>query len=171
MAHERSRHPALDLGASQEKAADEVPHILLVEDDDQMRSMVAQTLRQQGYEVTECPDGFHWLDFCAGQRVNDESIRYDLVISDIRMPGVSGLDLLEGLVHSHRNPPTILITAFGDEDTHERAAKLGAKAVLDKPFAMQDLVRTVRAHCRRPPGEDTQQTGGDDLSPGNGSPA
>jgi len=167
MPNESSRHPILDFDSPRPGEGSDTPHILLVEDDDQMRSMIAQTLRQQGYDVTECPDAFHWMDFCVGQRVNDESIHYDLVISDIRMPGVNGLELLEGLRHSHRNRPTILITAFGDEETHERAADLGAVAVLDKPFAMQDLLRVVREHCPTPSNDDAADSGREDRPLGD----
>lgn len=167
MPNESPRHPILDFDSPRPVEGSDTPHILLVEDDDQMRSMIAQTLRQQGYEVTECPDAFHWMDFCVGQRVNDESICYDLVISDIRMPGVNGLELLEGLRHSHRNPPTILITAFGDQETHERAADLGAVAVLDKPFAMQDLLQVVRDHCQTPSDDDPPSSGPEDRPLGD----
>jgi len=152
-AHANVLEPETATDAREE--ADRGPHILLIEDDDQMRSMLAQTLEQEGYRVTECPDAFHWMDFCAGSRIDDTSIDYDLVISDIRLPGVDGLKMLEGLQHARRNPPTILITAFGDEQTHRRARELGARAVLDKPFATHDLLRVVHEHCRdEPPNRD-----------------
>jgi len=68
--------------------------------------------------------------------------RPDLIVSDVRMPGWSGLDLLRFLRHRRSAIPVVLITAFGDRDTHERAARLGA-AVLDKPFALADLRRAI----------------------------
>ena len=171
MPNESSRHPLLDFDPRRPSEGSDTPHILLVEDDDPMRSMIAQALRQQGYEVTECPDAFHWMDFCIGQRVNDESIRYDLVISDIRMPGMNSLDLLEGLRSSHRHPPTILITAFRDKETHERAADLGAVHVLDKPFAMQELLHVVREHCQTASADDAPGSGREDRQLDDEPPA
>jgi DNA-binding response OmpR family regulator len=60
------------------------------------------------------------------------------------MPGISGLSVLEGIHGCSKVPPMILITAFGDEDTHRRALRSAAVAVLDKPFSTEDLLATVR---------------------------
>jgi DNA-binding NtrC family response regulator len=63
----------------------------------------------------------------------------DVLVSDVRMPGLGGLDVLRGLRHCEWANPVILITAFGDEATHLEAVRLGAAAVLDKPFDVDDL--------------------------------
>jgi DNA-binding NtrC family response regulator len=68
----------------------------------------------------------------------------DLVISDIRMPGLSGLEILEGLSKREDFPPFVLITAFGDAATHAAAEQNGALALFDKPFDIDDLVEKVR---------------------------
>jgi DNA-binding response OmpR family regulator len=75
-------------------------------------------------------------------REPDEEV--DLVISDIRMPVCSGLEILEGLRQAHRKIPVILMTAFGDDETRATANRLGA-VLLDKPFALEDLREAVRA--------------------------
>ncbi|MFO7902055.1 MAG: response regulator [Planctomycetota bacterium] len=130
-----------------------MPHVLLIEDDDVMREMLAEALRREGWEVTECVDGSHCLQTCGHDTLScqtanhDFSETYDVLVSDIRMPNMSGLDVLRILKESHwagACPPTVLITAFGDEETHERARELGAVTVLDKPFAMKELIQTVR---------------------------
>ena len=73
-----------------------------------------------------------------------ETTGFDLIISDIRMPGITGIEVLEGL-HAHENcPPMILITAFGDKETHAQAHRLGAAAIFDKPFDIEDLLANVR---------------------------
>jgi DNA-binding response OmpR family regulator len=69
---------------------------------------------------------------------------FDLIISDIRMPGVNGLSVLEGLREFKGVPPIILITAFGDEQTHADAERLGAAAVINKPFEITELLSTAR---------------------------
>jgi FixJ family two-component response regulator len=56
------------------------------------------------------------------------------------MPGVSGLEVLEGMHNIESFPPMILITAFGDDRIHEEAARLGAAAIFDKPFQIDDLL-------------------------------
>jgi DNA-binding response OmpR family regulator len=68
----------------------------------------------------------------------------DLVISDIRMPRISGLDVLRAESFGGEFPPIILITAFGDEWTHGKAKYLGAVDVFDKPFDIGELVDRVR---------------------------
>ncbi len=65
--------------------------------------------------------------------------QFDLVLSDIRMPGWSGLDGLTRVAGHPALPPLILFTAFGDAETHERALELGALTLLDKPFDIDEL--------------------------------
>ncbi|MFO7908173.1 MAG: response regulator [Pirellulaceae bacterium] len=129
------------------------PHVLLIEDDDGMRDMLAEAFRRQGWKVTECVDGFRWLHSCVRETSSPEpaeyaeSEPYNVVVSDVRMPNMSGLDVLRILCASRCLdvcPPTIFITAFGDGQTHEKASELGAAAVLDKPFTVGDLIEKVR---------------------------
>jgi DNA-binding NtrC family response regulator len=67
----------------------------------------------------------------------------DLVISDERMPGMAGLEVLDALRRAGWPTPFILITGFGDQATHASARRLGASAVFDKPFDLDDLRKTV----------------------------
>ena len=64
----------------------------------------------------------------------------DLVISDIRMPGASGLDVLATLHSANQPVPVVLMTAFGDRQTHEQALKMGEAALIDKPFELDELL-------------------------------
>jgi CheY-like chemotaxis protein len=139
------------------------PHILLAEDTDDMRAVIAMRLRQQGYSVTECADGAELLArlgvYLHPETVAQppESPKYDLVISDVRMPGVFGTSIVEGASECPLFPPTILITAFGDEETHEKARRVGVAAVMDKPFDMSDLLEKVRTViAARDPKKPTQ---------------
>ena len=121
------------------------PHILLAEDDKEMRVLLAGALRRAGYAVTECGNGVELLDHLGSYVLPDEEHEeVDLVISDIRMPGLTGLEILEGLSRRGDLPPFILITAFGDVETHARAKHWGALAMFDKPFDVDDLVAKVR---------------------------
>jgi DNA-binding response OmpR family regulator len=120
------------------------PCILLAEDDDELRKLLAWSLHKEGYKVTECTDGMDLLNHLDGYLFSGETIDVDLIISDIRMPGLTGLEILEGLHTIENFPPMILITAFGDEETHAQAQRLGAAAILDKPFDIEDLLTRVR---------------------------
>jgi CheY-like chemotaxis protein len=122
--------------------------ILLGEDDLEMRALLAEALRSKGYAVVECADGMNVLNRLSSVLLSPEVSsrdpeRFDLIISDIRMPGVTGLSILEGVQLFDRFPPMILITAFGDEQTHALAKRLGAAAMFDKPFDVDDLLRKV----------------------------
>ena len=134
----------------QEESARNLPavksaRILLAEDDDEMRSIIALHLRREGYEVTECRDGMELLDHLNGFLEHvDGADEFDLIVSDIRMPGVFGLSVAAGAADCQDSPPMILITAFGDAETHQAAEQYGVKAVLDKPFEIPVLLEKVR---------------------------
>jgi response regulator RpfG family c-di-GMP phosphodiesterase len=69
---------------------------------------------------------------------------FDLIVSDIRMPGVTGLEVLEGIHEAEWFVPMILITAFGNEEVHRQAEELGAAGMFDKPFDINDLITRIR---------------------------
>ena len=121
--------------------------VLLAEDDREMRALLALSLRKYGYDVVECADGVSLLTHLAAYLLPTEYNReqFDLIISDIRMPGVTGMEVLEGRPEIAEFPPMILITAFGDEETHRSAKKYGAAAMFDKPFDVDDLLEKVRS--------------------------
>lgn len=119
------------------------PRVLLAEDDDEMRWIVASRLRRCGYEVVECRDGLELADQL-GIGQNGPALAVDLVISDIQMPYITGLEILRALLAVRTaHLPVILITSFGDSETHEEAQRLGAAAVVDKPFELSRLVDVV----------------------------
>jgi DNA-binding response OmpR family regulator len=105
-----------------------------------MRAMVAEALRERGFVVCTVADGTNLL---AATEVGPSGEPFDLVVSDIRMPGCSGLVFLEKLRRAGRTTPVVLMTAFGDEETRDRVISLGA-FLLEKPFDMRSLAVTVR---------------------------
>jgi DNA-binding response OmpR family regulator len=120
------------------------PRVLLADDNRQMRLLLSIYLEDAGYDVMPCRDGFDLVEHLGSYLLPNATESYDLIISDIRMPHLSGLDVLEGLRERDDFPPMILITAFGDAEAHERARQLGAAAFFDKPFSVEDLVARVR---------------------------
>ncbi len=118
-----------------------MPRLLLAEDDDGLRPLLAERFRAEGFEVVEAEDGSAVVEYLAESIV--QNIRhpgFDLIVSDIRLPGLNALDVLRGARGALEATPVILITAFGDRRTHDRALLLGASAVFDKPLDVDDLI-------------------------------
>ncbi len=118
--------------------------VLIADDDAEMRKLIGWHLRALDCEVFECPNWLGFLEHPALYSWAKKISEYDLVISDIRMPGVTGTQVLEQIQDHEPRPPIILITAFGDEATEKLARKLGAAALFNKPFEMDDLIDVVR---------------------------
>jgi CheY-like chemotaxis protein len=118
--------------------------VLLADDDSEMRRLLAWSLNRKGYQITECKDGNAMMKKL-GLSVHSESDQpFDLIISDIRMPGSTGIQILESAHNIKKLPPMILITAFPDDETRKKARQLGAAAVVEKPFDVDALVDSVR---------------------------
>jgi CheY-like chemotaxis protein len=126
-------------------APPERPTILLADDDDDLRALVALMLRRNGYHVVEARNGEHLLQLIQAFFYSGQKLRApELILSDVRMPGWSGLEVLDWLRGSDRLTPVILFTAFGSDSVHRAAVELGATDVLDKPFDLRALERRVR---------------------------
>ncbi len=118
--------------------------VLLAEDDETLRRLLADVLRQDGYEVEEARDGTELLErIDASLVVRWERAEQVVVVADVHMPGFTGLDVLAILRCAHCVAPVVLITAYGDPETHAEARELGA-VVLDKPFEL-DALRSALA--------------------------
>lgn len=123
--------------------------VLLVEDDTEMRRMLASALRRDRYFVIEATNGDEALEWLAPGVLDGDPERVpDLVVSDIRLPCFSGLEILESLQVATRPIPVILITGFPDQETNARAAELGAACVLEKPFDLVELRTAVERALR-----------------------
>jgi two-component system response regulator (stage 0 sporulation protein F) len=120
-------------------------HVLVAEDDEELRELVMQTLRAEGFTVIGCPNGLSLVETLVSQLEGNRR-PFDLVVSDVRLPGITGLSVLEGLSQwdELRGVPMVLMTAFGDPQLHALARRLGAVSLLEKPFEMTALVRVVR---------------------------
>jgi DNA-binding NtrC family response regulator len=111
--------------------------ILLIEDDAGIAETVQRVLAEEGHEVTVKRHGTEGLAHATGSAVN-------VVITDLRLPGLNGLELIRRLRAAQPRLPVILITAFGTTDTAIEATKFGAYDYLLKPFAIPQLIELVR---------------------------
>jgi CheY-like chemotaxis protein len=118
--------------------------LLVAEDDPELRALLALALREDGYDVVEAADGNELLDVIAEAAApRPFSECFDLIVTDIRMPGFTAFDILGALRFRLLHTPVILITAFADQLTLRQAARLGVRVVLDKPFDVDDLRHAV----------------------------
>lgn len=119
------------------KDGNSASRILIVEDDPEMRRLLADFLRAEGFRVTQAADAGEALS-CVREKA------FASVILDKNLPDESGLDILRRLRVLIPDTPVILITAFGDARTHEEAFARGAYDLLLKPFNLDDLLEVLR---------------------------
>jgi CheY-like chemotaxis protein len=131
-------HPTEKIGSTKEEPF----RILIAEDDPEMRSLMSAAMHQRGYEVIAVHDGEQLFSHLRRMAIHLRRPRPDLIVSDIRMPGYSGLELLEAMRGADLDLPVILITAFSDPATQDEARRLNA-ILLDKPLRMDALLQVV----------------------------
>jgi CheY-like chemotaxis protein len=120
------------------------PRVIVAEDAHDIRQLIAVALRGLGYEVVEAATGAALLDELGDCLLGgDKSLEPDVIVTDIRMPGFTGLEILAGLRHAEWSTAIILMTAYADGETREEAERLGAHALFEKPFDIDDLVTRV----------------------------
>jgi two-component system response regulator PilR (NtrC family) len=110
--------------------------ILLVEDEKLLRESVAELLREEGYDVTQAANGRQAHELALNQS-------FDLVLTDIRMPEMDGMTLLQHLQQLAPQTPVIVITAFGTVDSAVAAMRAGAADYLLKPVQFEDMLMRV----------------------------
>jgi two-component system OmpR family response regulator len=116
-------------------------HILIVDDDSEIRDLLARFLDKHGFRVTTAADGH-------SRRRQLESGRFDLVVLDIMLPGEDGLSLCRRL-RSESKLPIIMLTALGEETDRIVGLEMGADDYLAKPFSPRELLARIKAVLRR----------------------
>ena len=126
-------------------AAVATSRLLVVEDDDSIRETVGEALRVEGYEVLTCADGAEALSLLTGE----PSQPVDLLVLDLMLPGLGGLDLCRELRRFNNNTPILVISARDSETDRVLGLEVGADDYLVKPFGLRELVARCRALLRR----------------------
>jgi DNA-binding NtrC family response regulator len=127
--------------------------ILVVEDDEDMRENLRRILMGAGYEVQLTQDGTEALAAL-------QSLPFHLVITDLIMPRMSGLDLLQVVRKKHRDLPVLFLTAFGDWATFVKAMDMGVVDFLTKPFRADSLLGVIQGILNRPGRESGREGSG-----------
>lgn len=120
---------------------DELETILVVDDEEDIRRLLARALRRAGYRVATAEDGLQALDLLRNTPCT-------LVITDLRMPGMDGLALLRQIGERHPGIRGIILTGYGTIQSAVEATKLGADNYITKPVVIDELVRAVRTALR-----------------------
>lgn len=129
--NEAQTYPQVELSAG------ERDRILVVDDEESIRALLEECLTLAGYDIREAKTAPEALDILS-------SLRFDLVISDVRMPGMSGLELLATINQRHETVGVLMMTACEDISMAVNAMKLGALDYVLKPFRLEDITSTVR---------------------------
>ncbi len=114
----------------------ETPHVLVVDDEKVIREILADFLTLEGFRVTTAADGVGALEQLDAEQFN-------MVISDLKMPNMGGLELLEQIQANHENVLTVIMTGFGTVETAIEAMKKGAYDYILKPFKVEEVVHIV----------------------------
>ncbi len=123
--------------------------ILLADDDDGLRASVRTALEREGFRIREARDGIEARDILAGTGIPPPETRPSLVVLDISMPRLSGLDLLREIRAGGDPIPVIFLTSRDEELDRVLGLELGADDYLPKPFSLRELAARVRAVLRR----------------------
>jgi signal transduction histidine kinase len=133
-------HPSADAGgptAGTFSPATRVrERVLVIDDETNIRSTLAEFMALSGYEVDTAQDGRHGMDLLGGRE-------YDLVLLDLRMPGMDGIAVTEWIRETHPDVPVIVMTGHATVESSIRALRLGAYDYVQKPFTLDEIERTI----------------------------
>ncbi len=133
--------------AAATRKLNDLPHVLIVDDDDRIRQLVTRYLQDNGFVVSAATDAFHAREVL-------QRLSFDALVVDIMMPGDSGLDFTKDL-RKTSDIPVLLLTALGETEDRITGLECGADDYLPKPFEPRELVLRLQAILRRRP--DTMQ--------------
>lgn len=120
--------------------------IAVAEDDDDFRELVCELLRAAGHQVVELEDGFELLDYVDFVKSRElMAMVPDLLITDLRMPGATGLDVVGRGRQLGLACPVLMLTAFPSDELRRRATEVGGVQVLSKPIEAGPLLSAVHA--------------------------
>ena len=117
-------------------------HILLIEDDTRLRTVLSEILRDQSYVVDAIHDGKEGLHAALHNK-------YDCIICDVMLPGMNGTEIIENLRSKNIATPVLMLTALGTTQDKVRGLDSGADDYLTKPFETDELLARVRSLTRR----------------------
>ena len=117
--------------------------ILVADDEPNLRRVLGAILKRQGHKVVSAGDGQE-----AWELLNRRDLQFQTLITDLRMPGMDGMELLKKVVHDFPEIPAIILTAHGSVDNAVAAVKLGAFDYIEKPFEQEQIKQVIAKALR-----------------------
>ncbi|HAC64285.1 MAG TPA: DNA-binding response regulator, partial [Cyanothece sp. UBA12306] len=141
---------SIDLPRSSSKDKENLHHrVLVVEDEDVIRDMVTIALEEEGYEVVAASNGRMALNLLQNPESSDPESAFALIVLDLMLPQVNGLDICRVLRHNNNTVPILILSAKASETDRVLGLEIGADDYLTKPFSMRELIARCRALIRR----------------------
>ncbi len=126
-----------------------INRVLVVEDEESIRELLVLGLEEEGFEVVAVSDGQAALTKCQAQALQTQDFPFDLIVLDLMLPQVSGLDLCRFLRYQGNHVPILIVSAKTTETDRVLGLEVGADDYVSKPFSMRELVARCRALLRR----------------------
>ena len=127
------------------------PRVLVIDDEESLRHSLRKALKRAGYDVETAATGREGVDLLRAGR-------FDAVVTDVRLPDLSGLDVVALVTETNPGAPVLVMTGYGTVDTALEAMRRGARDFLTKPFDIADLVQRLgRELARQSPPEDEKR--------------
>jgi two-component system, OmpR family, phosphate regulon response regulator PhoB len=123
--------------------------ILVVEDEELIQEMLVIALEEEGFGVITAPDGRSAVEYLKNLETNSGELPFDLIILDLMLPQINGLDICRLLRHQGNPVPILMLSAKSSETDRVLGLEVGADDYLTKPFSMRELVARCRALLRR----------------------
>lgn len=127
----------------------QMSRILVVEDEDLIREMLVLALEAEGYAIATAADGRTALELIQSAEPTFGEFLFDLVVLDLMLPQINGLDVCRLLRHQGNQVPILILSAKGSETDRVLGLEVGADDYLTKPFSMRELIARCRALLRR----------------------
>ncbi len=124
-------------------------HILVVEDDELIREMLVLSLQEEGYEISIATDGRTASQLLQTVEPSSQQLPYDLIVLDLMLPQINGLDICRWLRYQGNNIPILILSAKGSETDRVLGLEVGADDYITKPFSMPEFIARCRALLRR----------------------
>lgn len=118
------------------------PHLLVVDDEEHLRSMLSAALAHHGFEVTPAEDGRSGVELAS-------TVAPDLVVLDVMLPDLDGFEVCRRIRGAGNHTPVVFVTACGSTEEKVRGLSLGGDDYIEKPFSLEELVARVDAVLRR----------------------
>lgn len=126
-----------------------INRVLVVEDEESIRELIVLGLEEEGFNVVAVGDGQTALTKCQAQALQPQDFPFDLIVLDLMIPQVSGLDLCRFLRYQGNHVPILIVSAKTTETDRVLGLEVGADDYISKPFSMREFVARCRALLRR----------------------